>query len=117
MSGTVNYHAGLAAEQAVAAQYLRSGHRLLGHRWRGKGGEIDLILEKAGACIFVEVKKSRTFQRAAESLGGRQVNRIMRSAEEFLARRPEGTLTPARVDVALVNALGEIQVLENATLA
>lgn len=117
MSSLVNYHAGLAAEQAVAAQYLRNGHRLLGHRWRGAGGEIDLIFEKAGGCVFVEVKKSKSFMRAAEALGRRQMQRIAASAEEFLAGRPNGTLTPARVDVALVNERGEIAVLENALQA
>ena len=65
MSSLTNYLAGLAAEQSVAIQYIRSGHTLLSHRWRGIGGEIDLIFVKAGTCVFVEVKKSKAFARAA----------------------------------------------------
>ena len=44
MSGAVSYYSGLAAEEQVAAHYMRSGCRIASQRWRGKyGGEIDLI--------------------------------------------------------------------------
>jgi putative endonuclease len=117
VKGQTNYLAGLAAEQAVAARYLRAGHRLAGHRWRGAAGEIDLIFERDGTCIFVEVKKSKGFARAAESLGPRQMQRLFDAAEEFLSTQPNGSLTPARFDVALVDQTGDIQLLENALCA
>lgn len=116
-TGHTNYLAGLAAEQAVAARYLRTGHRLAAHRWRGSCGEIDLIFERDGTCIFVEVKKSKGFDRAAESLGPRQMQRLFDAAEEFLSAQPKGSLTPARFDVALVDQMGEIRLLENALSA
>lgn len=65
--------------------------------------EIDLILRDGAALIFVEVKQSRSFARAAESLSARQMQRIYRSAEEFLAGEPAGSLTEVRFDVALVD--------------
>lgn len=117
MSGETNHLGGLAAEQSVAAQYVRNGYVLLAHRWRGKGGEIDLIFEKVDSVIFVEVKKSRSFERAAESLGAPQMQRLHTAAAEFLAGLPKGELTAARFDVALVNAQGEIEILENALCA
>lgn len=117
LTGQTNYLAGLAAEQAVAARYVRAGHRLAGHRWRGKAGEIDLIFEREGTCIFVEVKRSKGFARAAESLGPRQMQRLFDAAEEFLCAQPNGSLTPARFDVALVDHRGEIRLLENALCA
>lgn len=117
LQGQTNYLAGLAAEQAVAARYVQANHRLMAHRWRGTAGEIDLVFERDGACIFVEVKKSKGFARAAESLGPRQMRRLFEAAGEFLSGQPEGSLTPARFDVALVDQTGDIQLLENALCA
>ncbi len=117
MSGSVSYHAGLVAEEMVAADYARRGLRLERRRWRGKRGEIDLILREDDRVIFVEVKKSRDFARAAESLSQRQVQRILGAAEEFVANEPKGLLTEMRFDLAMVDALGRIEILENACLA
>jgi len=114
MSGTVSYHAGLCAEDQVAADYARRGHGTRCHRWRGKSGEIDLIAEDGDGVIFVEVKKSNDFARAAERLSTRQMGRIYRSASEYLAKMPMGQDTPSRFDVALVNQVGQIEIIENA---
>lgn len=116
MGGAVSYHAGLAAEDAVAADYARRGHVEIARRWRGPGGEIDLILRWGETVVFVEVKKARDFARAASRLGPRQLARIWASAEAFLGTQPGGQLTEARVDLALVDAVGRVQVIENLTL-
>lgn len=117
MSGKVSYHAGLAAEDAVCAQYLRANYVLAARRWRGTRGEIDLILRQGPALIFVEVKHSRDFARAAAALGPAQMSRLYDTAAEFSATEPAGLDTDMRFDVALVNAAGEISILENALCA
>ncbi|WP_071799176.1 YraN family protein [Natronohydrobacter thiooxidans] len=109
-----NYHAGLAAESSVLRQYLDAGYQLLAQRFRGLHGEIDLILRKGAAVIFVEVKKSRSFDAALARLGPAQIGRIFDTAAEFLGTQPLGQLTETRFDVALVNAQGQITVMENA---
>lgn len=114
MSGAVSYHAGLQAEDCVARHYREAGHEVVAQRWRGAGGEIDLILRDGAGLIFVEVKKARDFLRAAESLGAPQMRRIYQAAAEFLGTMPMGELTDARFDVALVNGTGEIEIIENA---
>ena len=43
--------------------------------------------------------------------------RIYGAASEFLAGEPAGQLTEVRFDVALVDAVGRIEVLENAYAA
>ena len=68
MSGSVSYYAGLSAEDQVSRRYARDGHTILSRRWRGKAGEIDLVAEKDGTVIFIEVKKSSSHARAAERL-------------------------------------------------
>ena len=113
--GLANYHAGLAAETSVELNYVASGATLLERRWRGKGGEIDLILRDRDELVFVEVKKSKSIARAAENLSPRQIGRICRAAEEFLATQPNGALTPMRIDAALTDETGQTEILRNIT--
>lgn len=111
------YHAGCAAEDQVARLYDRAGRPICARRWRGMGGEIDLIARDGSEVIFIEVKQSRTHAEAAEHLTQRQIARICASASEFLAGEPLGQNTDVRFDVALVDAAGQIEILENAFAA
>ncbi|MEY8883072.1 YraN family protein [Donghicola sp. XS_ASV15] len=117
MSGQKSYLAGFAAEESVALKYQSAGHRILARRWRGKSGEIDIVAEGPTGLIFVEVKSSKTHARAAASLSVRQQNRLRRAAEEFAAQRHGRTNIDMRVDVALMDQVGRIEILENALLA
>ncbi|RAP41259.1 hypothetical protein BYZ73_11315 [Rhodovulum viride] len=117
MSGTVSYHSGVSAEDCVARGYERRGMAIVARRWRGGGGEIDLIARDGDGLVFVEVKASRSFARAAERITRRQMVRVMTAAQEFLADEPKGQLTDIRFDVALVNGIGEVDILENAFCA
>jgi putative endonuclease len=114
MSGLVSYHAGLAAEQAVQRHYVEAGRVHAASRWRGKSGEIDLIMRDGAAVVFVEVKKAASHADAALRVTKRQMARIYASASEFLAGEPAGQNTESRFDVALVDSYGRIEVLENA---
>lgn len=117
MGGMTAYRSGLAAEECVARRYRRQGHEIAARRWRSKAGEIDLILRKDGNVIFVEVKKSRSFEHAALALSERQIARIYSSAAIFLDGEPNGQNSNARFDVALVDAGGDIRIIENAICA
>ena len=112
--GQMAYQAGLAAEHRIALDYERRGFSVARRRWRGRSGEIDLIVRDGNGLVFVEVKQSRDFARAAESLSARQMNRIYTSAEEFLDQEPQGSLTAVRFDVALIDGTGDMQIIENA---
>lgn len=114
IQGSVSYHAGLSAELLVTQDYERRGFALARERWRGKRGEIDLIMRDGDALVFIEVKKSQSFQRAAQRITPRQMNRIYGAAEEYLAGEPKGALTDVRFDVALVDQTGDMQIMENA---
>ena len=112
-----NYHAGLCAEDAALRAYRRNGAVLLERRWRGPGGEIDLILAEDERMVFVEVKTSKTHAHAVQRVTTRQMARITASAEAYLGRCPKGALTEARIDVALVDARGAVDIVTNAGLA
>ena len=114
MSGLTSYHCGIAAEAQVAAHYEAAGRAIAARRWRGQGGENDIVARDGDALIFVEVKQAETFAWAAERVSNRQVARICAAASEFLAGEPLGQDTEMRFDVALVDARGRIDVIENA---
>jgi putative endonuclease len=117
MSGYVSYRAGLSAEDGVAADYQRRGHRVAATRWRCAAGEIDLIVREGDTIVFVEVKRARDFETAAGRLGPHQFARIGRAAAQFLAGEPRGQDTDARFDVALVDGTGAVRVIENVLMA
>jgi len=115
--GTTSYHAGLAAEELVAQRYESAQQPVLAKRWRGSCGEIDLVAQNGDGVIFIEVKKSRSHARAASHLTRRQMDRIYGAGSEFLATQPRGQLTDVRIDLALVDDTGRVDVIENAFMA
>jgi putative endonuclease len=109
----VAHLSGISAEGAVARHYAAAGYTLAQSRWRGAGGEIDLILRGRETIVFVEVKKARSHAEAAGRLLPAKIARIHAAAAEFLAGEPLGELTPSRVDAALVDAGGRVEIIEN----
>lgn len=115
--GLTSYHAGKAAEDIVALAYARNGNETLAKRWRGSAGEIDLIAKNGEGVIFIEVKKSKSHARAAQRITPRQLERIYGAGSEFLGTMPKGQLTDVRIDVALVDEVGRVNVIENVSMA
>lgn len=76
---------GLDAENAVGA-FLRSENwTILGHRWRGGGGELDLIAIKGGLLRFIEVKCRQINDPVGlEAVDGRKFKKLERAAAAFL---------------------------------
>lgn|SRR5690554_3873163 len=116
MSGLISYLAGVSAEKQVAALYARKGMDIAARRWRGQGGEIDIVARDGTGLIFIEVKKSRNHARAAERLSPRQIARLYNAASEYMAAFCDAVVD-ARFDVALVDGAGRIEIVENALVA
>ena len=112
--GLTNYLAGHAAEASVARHYEDRGITICARNWRGITGEIDLIGRDGDVVVFVEVKQSRTHNLAATHISQAQIGRIFATVDEFVAGEPKGLLTDVRIDLALVDGLGRIEVVENA---
>jgi putative endonuclease len=113
----VAYHSGLAAEHGVAELYRRAGRDVVACRWRGRGGEIDVIARDGDATVFIEVKRARTHAIAAERVSERQRQRLFDCAGEYMGTLPNGLDSLVRFDVALVDEVGRIKVIENALTA
>jgi len=112
--GLRSWLAGAAAEKIVALAYDRRGIDLLETRWRGLGGEIDLILRDGPEIVFCEVKAARSTQEAIQRLRPAQMRRIHAAAAEYLGLVPEGQLAQVRFDLAVVDGMGRADIIENA---
>ena len=115
--GQTNYLAGLGAEDIVSRFYERQGSSVIQHRFRGKRGEIDIVVQDGPTIVFVEVKRSTTHAGGALRVTTDKIHRLRAIAEEYIGRMSTGLLTDMRFDVALVDEQGRIQIHENALMA
>jgi len=88
-------------EDRAATLLEDHGLRVLERNFRGKTGEIDIIALDGAQLVFVEVRarNNRFFESAAGSVNLRKQQRIVRTAQLFLQRRPHWANTPCRFDV------------------
>jgi len=93
--------AGRLAETRAAWLLRIKGYRVLDRRFRGPGGEIDLIARRGRVVAFVEVKHRPTLDQAAESISATARRRISDAARAWLARHPAFAEAELRFDVIL----------------
>ncbi len=112
-------HLGKLGEDLACAELSRRGYAILARRYRTRFGEIDIVSERDGTVVFVEVKarRSRRFGGAAAAIPFWKRRRISAMALDYLAHsgRLEGR---CRFDVVAIDAIGtermSIRVIENA---
>jgi putative endonuclease len=98
----VAFRTGLSAESRAAALLVAKGFRILARRWRSPVGEIDIVARRRHLLLFVEVKARNTLDEAAESVTGRQRQRIVAAAEAWIATYPDPSIHDMRFDAMLV---------------
>lgn len=107
---------GVQAEQ-WAAQYLQQYNlKLIAQNFRSRFGEIDLIMQDGATLVFIEVRLRRSvkYGGAAASIDARKQQRIICTAQQYLAHL--ACTPPCRFDVVLMgDAQGnDVQWLKNA---
>jgi putative endonuclease len=114
---------GRTAESEAEAYLRRKGYRILQRNARSSVGELDLVAEKAGVLVFIEVKARRTdaMGGAVHAVDARKQAKLIRLASQYLAQhRPaqRGPETrPCRFDVVLCSgdaSRDAIEHIENA---
>lgn len=86
--------------EALAALYLQSSlHRIRDRRFKTPMGEIDLVAERSGTIIFVEVKMRSRSDAEEEAFKAVNRQRIVRAAQYWLARHPAESGKDFRFDV------------------
>jgi len=81
-----------ASGERIAGEYLRlCGYRILETNHRSGHLEIDLIAERNGCLVFVEVKtrRSGSFGGALESVGGTKLLNLRKAARMYISGAPE----------------------------
>jgi len=91
----------------------RQGLKPVAQNYRGRFGEIDLIMQDGATLVFIEVRLRRNadFGGAAASIDARKQQRIIRTAQQYLANLAQ--LPPCRFDAVLLDDNG-VQWLKNA---
>ena len=79
------------------------GYRLRHHNWRGPSGELDLVVERRGEIVFVEVKtrSSSLFGGAVGAINARKRAAVTRTATAYLGRHGLWD-RPCRFDVVTI---------------
>lgn len=103
------------AGEALARRYLsENGYRIRAVNWRGRRGELDVVAEKDGWLVFVEVRTKRTpvFGAAREAVDVRKLRQIRRVAEEYVVRQHLADM-PMRFDCIFVDWQGAQPLVEH----
>jgi putative endonuclease len=94
---------GRRGEWAALLLLLLKGYRPRHRNWRGAGGELDLVVERRGEIVFVEVKA-----RSSDLLGG-AIGAVDSHKKRILARTSSAYLSrhdlwdqPCRFDIVTV---------------
>jgi len=92
---------GLGAETRAAWWLRVKGYRVLARRFRGGGGEIDLIVRRGRVVAFVEVKARSGLDDAILSFTPAKLRQVGRAARAWISREREAGLT-YRLDAVAV---------------
>ncbi len=92
------------AEREAAGHLRAHGLKLIARNYRGRFGEVDLIMSDGGVIVFVEVKhrRSAAFMHPAENVDAHKQRRLAMAAGRFLATHPRYGRQPARFDVVTI---------------
>jgi putative endonuclease len=93
---------GRRGERAARRYLVRRGWTILAERWRGAGGELDIVAARGDVVAVCEVKARSDPAALAEPLTAAQRARIARAAAAFVAMRPELAERTIRLDLLTV---------------
>jgi putative endonuclease len=90
-------------EQRAVDRYLADGYDILDRNWRCDVGELDLVVRRSEAVVFVEVKAraDERFGPAAAAVDHRKQRRLRILAARWLADHP-GVRGAVRFDVVAI---------------
>lgn len=105
---------GVNAEALAAAALVADGWTVHATRLRTKAGEIDLVVERDGLLVLVEVKARLRLADAAGAVSSRQQARLLAAADIILAEHPEWGERGVRFDLLVVDASGRVRRIADA---
>lgn len=97
--GAAARRSGRRGELFCAFWLLAKGYRLLGFRLKTPFAEIDILAQRRGVIVVVEIKRRASLAEALDAVGFTQRDRLRRAARFLLGRRRPGH----RADAAAVS--------------
>ena len=91
-----------AEAESIAEHYLHTrGLQTLDKNYRGKQGEIDLIMQHNDQWVFVEVRyrTDEGYGRAAETVTTQKQRKIINTAKQYLIEKEQFDKVSCRFDV------------------
>ncbi len=81
---------GKLGEDAVCAELIKRGHRILERNYRKRVGEIDIISVIGGVIVFTEVKarKAGSMVSGLEAVNYTKKKKIIMTADAYLTENP-----------------------------
>ncbi|HVX96240.1 MAG TPA: YraN family protein [Polyangia bacterium] len=78
---------GQRAEELAAAHLEAAGMRIVARNWRRPEGELDIVADDAGTCVFVEVRSRTgdTLGHPLESITPHKRAQVIRTARLYLS--------------------------------
>ncbi len=111
--------AGRRAEQIAEHYLVAKGLRPMARNFRGKTGEIDLVMKAGATLVFVEVRHRRGQGHGGglASIDRNKRRKLIATARLYLLQKRHGDRIPCRFDVVIVSgnlAAPELSWLANA---
>ncbi len=119
------YHGGMPAarknlgdfaERVAVAHLEAKGYRIIQTKFRVREGEIDVVAQRDGVIVLVEVKarRSTAVGPAIDGISKRKAKRLLAAGEVFAARHPE-LPQDRRIDLIAIDldASGRVVSLEH----
>lgn len=79
--------------EAIACEYLiKKQYKILAQNWHSRLGEVDIIAQRNGNLVFVEVKTRQTYSNGSgiEAVTRRKLRRISMAGLDFIRKRCPG---------------------------
>jgi len=99
---------GRTGEQIAVDHLTAAGYRIIDRNWRCSVGEVDVIAERGGTTVFVEVKtrSGRGYGHPLEAITAIKLARLRRLAAAWCA--DNGPVSRIRIDaIAVITAPGQ----------
>lgn len=103
----------MAAEETAGDFLCQNGFSISAIRYKTKHGEIDIVAEKTGLLIFVEVKRRTSFGED-DPISQKQKKRIINAALQYLSDNPEKNELDMRFDSILIDSSQTLAHIEDA---
>lgn len=100
---TMRARRGRDGETRAAGYLMRRGWRVIARRWRGGGGEIDIIARRGRTIALCEVKARAERDALREPVSPGQRERMVRAARAYVAHRPDISEREVRLDLITVH--------------